>query len=433
MNGIANKTRKVAYIISHYPKVSHSFIRREILELERTGFEVVRIAMRGWDSELADPDDLAERDKTIFILRKGAIRLGLGLCAEAIRHPRRFLGAALIALKMMRGSDRPIPWHLIYLAEASSIAPLIRRTGIAHLHAHFGTNPAEVAVLVAALTGTTYSFTVHGPEEFDKVHSVHLARKAKSAAFVVAISSYCRSQIFRVIPHGLWQKVKVIHCGLEESFFENEPPEAPLNNRLVCVGRLTEAKGQLLLVEAVGELSRDGVSVELTLVGDGELRGEIERLIAQYRIGDHVTITGWASGEQVRRAILDSRAVVLPSFAEGLPVVLMEALALGRPVISTYVDGTPELVDGCTGWLVPAGSKSDLISAIRRCLDSDAATLRTMGQQGRKRVQDRHRVTVQARLLAALFDGVLEADRRATASVPAPRLPLAEVHETRVC
>jgi colanic acid/amylovoran biosynthesis glycosyltransferase len=432
MNGIANKTRKVAYIISHYPKVSHSFIRREILELERTGFEVIRIAMRGWDCELADPDDIAELDKTNFVLRNGAIRLGFGLCAEAIRHPRRFFGAALIALKMMRGSDRPIPWHLIYLAEASWIAPLIRRAGIAHLHAHFGTNPAEVAALVAALTGVTYSFTVHGPEEFDKVHSVHLARKARGAAFVVAISSYCRSQIFRVIPHSLWQKVKVIHCGLEESFFENEPPEAPLNNRLVCVGRLSEAKGQLLLVEAVGELCRDGVSVELTLVGDGELRGEIERLIERYRIGERVTITGWASGEQVRRAILDSRAVVLPSFAEGLPVVLMEALALGRPVISTYVDGTPELVvDGCTGWLVPAGSKSDLVRAIKRCLNSDGATLYNMALQGRKRVRDRHRVTVQVRLLAGLFDGVLEADRRATAGASAPRLPLAKVHETR--
>lgn len=400
--------RSVAYILNHYPKVSHTFIRREILELERRGFRIVRFAMRGWKDQLVDPDDLAEVNRTSFVLRAGATGLACACAMIFIRSPRRFASAAWLAATMMRGSDRLAIWHLIYLAEACWITRQIKKHQIGHLHAHFGTNPAEVALLVAVLANVSYSFTVHGPEEFDKVHSIHLAKKVERAAFVVAISSFCRSQIYRVIAHQLWSKVKVVHCGVDDAFGGVNRLEVPRSNRLVCVGRLCEQKGQLLLIEAVRDLAGDGRDFKVVLVGDGELRPELEAMIARYNLERYVEITGWASAERVKREIFSAQAVVLPSFAEGLPLALIEAMAVGRPVITTFVNGIPELVvDGKTGWLFPAGSKSDIVTAIRSCLDAPRELLEEMARNGRERVLQRHDLSRQAELLAGLFSSEL--------------------------
>jgi len=188
-------------------------------------------------------------------------------------------------------------------------------------------------------------------------------------------------------------------------------PDVP---RVCCVGRLNEQKGHTLLIEAVAKLVREGVDVQLVLVGDGELRGAIEKRIAELGMQANVTITGWASGDVVRREILASRAMVLPSFAEGLPVVIMEALALGRPVISTYVAGIPELIEpGVCGWLAPAGSVDATAEAIRECLATDVKTLTRMGAEGRRRVLAMHDVRESARRLKALLEG------RAPEEIPA--------------
>lgn len=394
----------VAYIVSHYPKVSHSFIRREILELEQRGLRIFRVSMRGWDVPLVDPEDIAELKRTTFVLKAGDVQILLAVLVQAITSPIRFYSAALLALQMMRGSDRPAIWHLFYLAEACWIAPQIRKRNISHLHAHFGTNPAEVAALTAILANVTYSFTVHGPEEFDKVHSIHLATKVERAAFTVAISSYCRSQIYRVTDYRLWNRIKVVHCGIDTGFAKLDTIESPGNNKLVCVGRLSEQKGQLLLVEAMADLSRERQDFELVLVGDGEFREPIETLIAKHGLSKQVRITGWATAEQVKHEMLNARAVILPSFAEGLPVVLMEAMILGRPVLSTFVAGIPELVvDGKTGWLFPAGSKRDMLDSIRKCLAAPVGVLQEMGRCGRARALERHDLSRQADLLLELF------------------------------
>jgi glycosyltransferase involved in cell wall biosynthesis len=321
-----------------------------------------------------------------------------------IASPVRFCSAALLAFRMMRGSDRLAIWHLFYLAEACWIAPRIRRYDITHLHAHFGTNPAEVAALTAILANVTFSFTVHGPEEFDKVHSIHLAKKVERATFTIAISSSCRSQIYRVTDHRVWKKIKVVHCGIDQEFARLPKIESLESNKLVCVGRLCEQKGQLLLVEAIADLAREGRNFELVLIGDGELRQPIEKLVAEYELANHVRITGWSTAAQVKQEMLNARAVILPSFAEGLPVVLMEAMVLAKPVLSTFVAGIPELVlDQETGWLFPAGSKREMLAAIRNCLDFPAARLAAMGAMGRERALERHSLSHQADLLAEYF------------------------------
>ncbi|MFT3731277.1 MAG: glycosyltransferase [Hyphomicrobium sp.] len=395
---------RVAYLINQYPKVSHSFIRREIEALEREGIEVERIALRGWDGELLDPQDLNERARTRYVLRDGAAPILWAAARRLLTRPAAFIRAFTLACRMSKRSERPLGVHLIYLAEACRIAAWLEQSGARHLHAHFGTNSAEVAMLVNALGGPAWSFTVHGPEEFDKAPLLGLAEKASRAAFVVAISSYGRSQLFRLLPKERWPNVHVVHCGIDCAFYESHATPPSDTRRLVCVGRLTEQKGQLLLVEAARKLRENGIDFDLVLVGDGDMRSEIEALIARYELTAHVRITGWMSSEQVRAEILSARALVLPSFAEGLPVVLMEAMALGRPVISTYIAGIPELVrDDVDGWLAPAGDVDALTEAMRKCLDSPLEALASMGSRARARAIERHDAHRQALALATLF------------------------------
>ena len=394
---------KIAYFINQYPKVSHSFIRREILALERQGFEVQRLALRGWDTAVPDHEDRLERDRTRYVLRRGAAALALPMLRRLLLAPVRFLAAARLAVEMSRQSkDRSLPYHIAYLAEACVILSWLREFGARHIHAHFGTNSTEIAMLVHALGGPPFSFTVHGPDEF--LRPMGLAEKIHRAAFVVAISNYGRSQLYLTLPHKDWPKVKIVHCGLEKEFYDVSPTPLPIAPRLVCVGRLSEAKGQLLLVEAVARLAAKGIPCELVLVGDGPLRGELENLIEKYGLGKHVRITGWVGSNEVRDEILAARALVLPSFAEGLPVVIMEAMALRRPVLTTYIAGIPELVrSGENGWLFPAGSLEDLTDAMEACLAMPPEQLRNIGEAGRRRVIARHSIDIEAGKLSGLY------------------------------
>lgn len=395
---------RVAYLVNHYPKVSHSFIRREIQALERQDVEVLRFSVRGHDDTLVDPGDLEERKRTEYVLRAGALRIVLAVLGTLVGSPARFLGALRLALRMARRAERPLPLHLVYLAEACFLARRLRGRGVMHLHAHFGTNSAEVAMLVRELGGPPFSFTVHGPEEFDKPEFLGLARKIEKAAFVVAISSFGRSQLYRQTTAENWPKIEVVHCGLEPAFHEGAASAAASAPRLVCVGRLCEQKGQLLLLDAARRLAAEGVSFELVLAGDGEMRPEIERRIRDFGLAEHVKITGWISSARVREEILASRALVMPSFAEGLPVAIMESMALGRPVLSTYVAGIPELVrEERDGWLVPAGDAEALAAAMKSCLDASEERLLEMGTSARERVLLRHDIDREAAKLRRAF------------------------------
>lgn len=395
---------RITYFINQYPKVSHSFIRREILALERLDMTVQRIALRGGKDELVDQEDLKEQANTHYVLESRMSALLSSVLKALALNPIRFLLSFKLALKMGWNADRPLVFHLIYFAEACQAFLWMRSFGSQHVHAHFGSNSAEVVMLAHALGGPPYSFTVHGPEEFDKPQTLKLAEKIRQASFVVAISSFGRSQLYRWIAHECWYKVKIVHCGLEQSFYDVAPSQPSHKARLVCVGRLCEQKGQLLLLEACRNLKEKGLEFELVLAGDGEMRPEVERAIKAYGLDANVKITGWISSKQVRDEILASQAMVLPSFAEGLPVVIMEAMALKRPVISTYIAGIPELViPGENGWLVPAGSVQELSAVIEEVLSATTQQLTAMGEAAYIRVTQRHNIDTEAGKLAALF------------------------------
>jgi colanic acid/amylovoran biosynthesis glycosyltransferase len=411
---------RIAYLINQYPKVSHSFIRREILALERKGFQITRIALRGWEEKLFDDEDHSERELTHYVLRNSKFALIAATLLVMVTRPIQFLHALAVIFQIGRRAERPLPVHLIYLTEACFLVRLIKNESIQHVHAHFGTNSAEVAMLSHILGGPSWSFTVHGPEEFDKALSIGLPEKLKRCVFVVAVSSYGRSQLFRYIDHEHWSKVKVVHCGIDPNFFSDQH-DLPLPAKtLICVGRLCEQKGQLFLVEASKILIDRGVRFNLVLAGDGEMRPAIEALIRQHKLESVIRITGWISGDQVRREILVARALVLPSFAEGLPVVIMEAMALGRPVISTFVAGIPELVrQDENGWLVPASDRDALVNAMQDCLDRSSSELEALGLAAKKLVVEMHDVNKEAAKLGRLFEDTLKSYDMGP--IPSPR------------
>ncbi len=394
---------KIGYFTNQYPAVSHSFIRREIRAIEALGMSVQRYALRPM-SGLVDPDDHAEQQLTRYVLQAGAVEIARCLAVAAFLSPLKAARAFALAVKIGWRSDRGILRHLGYLLEAVVLADWSRRDAIDHLHAHFGTNAAAIAMLAWCLSGIRYSFTAHGPDEFERAPLLSLDTKLEHAAFVVCVSAFGRSQYMRWTPSSLWHKIVIIHCGLDSAFFDCPAQPVPAAPRLVCIGRLSEQKAQLILIEAARGLRDAGVTFELVLGGDGPLRRQIEDAVAQFGLQRQVTITGWISGPAVRREIEASRALVLPSFAENMPVVIMEALVLRRPVISTYIAGIPELVqDRRTGWLVPAGDIEALTLAMREALEAPIERLTEMGNAGRAHVLKEHDATTEAKKLISLF------------------------------
>ena len=404
---------KIAYLVNRYPTTSHTFIRREIRALEQHGVEVSRISVPDTRSELVDPDDIDEAGRTRVVLVGSLLRLAGALVWDAATRPAKFAKALRTAISMARRSERGLLRHLAYLAESCVVRRWLSDDAVDHVHAHFGTNSTTVAMLVHRLGGPTYSFTVHGPEEFDRPHEISLTEKIRDAQFVVAISRFGRSQLMRWCPHDQWTKIQIVRCGIDSQFLA-APVTRPTNaRRLVNIGRLCEQKGQLLHIRAAAELIKEGLLDELVLVGDGPLRDPIEKEISANEIGEYVRLVGWLDSGQIRDEISASRALVLPSFAEGLPVVIMESLALARPVISTYVAGIPELIEpGESGWLVPAGSVKHLVDAMREVLEASPDQLQMMGENGRNRVALQHDVTLEAAKLARLFAGEPQARPR---------------------
>lgn len=397
---------KIAYVVNTYPRPSHSFIRREIRALEAQGHEVLRLAMRADPAPLVEADDRAEAAATLRVLEQG----GGALLRSLAFPPGRLLRTVRLAVACGRRGRGGVPGtggvlrHMVYLAEAAFVARHCRAEGVEHIHAHFGTNSATVAMLAHVLSGIPYSFTVHGPEEFDAPRALSLGVKMRHAAFTVAISSFGRSQLMRWADFADWPRLKVVHCGIDPARFAEPAPLPPGSGRMVAIGRLSEQKGQMLLIEALALAIRQAPDLHLTLVGDGELRGPIEAAIATHRLGPHVRLTGWLDEAGVRAELAAAHALVLPSFAEGLPMVAMEAMAAARPVLATAIAGVPELVrPGDTGWLVPAGDAGGLAAAMVALAATPPDRLAAMGAAGRSRVLERHDAVQEAARLAGLM------------------------------
>lgn len=390
---------RIAYLCNRYPAISHSFVRREIAGMEAAGHIVERYTVRA-PADLLDAGDRAEAERTTAILAAGASGLLAALLAATFRAPRRFADAAALALRGAGASPGALVRHLAYLAEAAWLVRRFRAHPVDHLHVHFGTNPATVARLAHRLGGPPWSFTAHGPDEFDRAQALDLRGKVADARLAVAISSFGASQLMRWSDPADWSRIVVARCGVDADFLKAASVPAPAAPRFATVARLNGQKGLPLLIEAAALLRARGRDFRLDIAGDGELKDVLARQIEAVGLTQQVRLLGPLDGAGVRRLIEGARAFVLPSFAEGLPVVLMEALALERPVIATAIAGTPELVDDTVGWLVPAGSAGAVADAMEAAIDAPGTAIVAMGRAGRARVAERHDAARNARVLA---------------------------------
>ena len=383
---------RIAYLVNCYPAVSHSFIRREIAAIEEAGGTILRFSVRSANlAALPDARDRLEYDKTTVILSQHWLRLIFGMLGKMVSSPGRFYEAIRIAFAHSTFRMSDVIRRVAYIAEASWLTTQLIENKISHLHTHFGTNSAMVARLSRKLGGPPYSFTVHGPDEFDKPVEIDLKGKVADSAFCVAISSFGRGQLMRWSDLADWKMIEVVRCGVDDDFLRKRQ-SSPIsdNPRFCAVARLSGQKGIPLLVEAAARVKKEGHLFTIELIGDGEMRDQIDEMIKRYDVQDTVIVTGWANSEEIVQRLLNAKAMVLPSFAEGLPVVIMEALALERPVIVTAIAGTPELVNNDCGWLIPSGSVDALADAMISALQSSSRELGAMGVIGRKRVLEFH-------------------------------------------
>lgn len=391
----------LAYLTAQYPAMSHTFILREIAGLRREGMTISTFSVRQTPPEQhIGPEEKAEAAQTFSILPDGLKpnRL-LSALAAALRNYRPFAQAMRLAMKTRAPGIKAFGYQMVYLVEAMLLAQELRKRGVDHLHAHFANACATVAMLAAVLAEIPFSFTLHGPSDLAEPKQWRLDEKIARADFVSCISYFARSQAMLLSAPAHWEKLQIVRCAIEPDRYKpTPPPDAPIH--FAFVGRLAPVKGLRVLVEAFKALQKNYPDAQITVVGDGPDREWLEK---QAKDIPNITLTGALSQDRVAEVLAQAHALVLPSFAEGVPVVLMEAMAAGRPVIATQVAGVSELVETeVNGLIVPPGHLDALINALET-IASDPAKRERMGQNGRDKVTKDFNIAVEAPKLAAHF------------------------------
>lgn len=386
-----------------YPITSTTFIRREMEALEALGLSIKRYAVRHWGEVLVDPLDIADQARTHYLLTGNTTRLFLSFFIVLLTNSIGLYRGFGLWITVCRNAGGFSVKHFAYLLQATYFYRKSQQDQIEHVHVHFSTNATTVAMIAHAMGGVSYSFTAHGPDEFVDPTTISMHLKVQHAAFVVAISNYCRVQLVRFSSYAYWDKIVIAHCGIHLNEFVPSFTFDADNQSFVCVGRLCPQKAQLLFPPAVAALKSEFPKLHIHLIGDGESRRALEASIKQHQVESFFTLHGWKANIEVREMVKQNRALLLPSFAEGLPVVIMEAFALGRPVISTYIAGIPELVDERCGWMIPAGSIEAISQAIRSALQASPKELTVKGKEGRYRVEREHNLkTIAPKLLSTI-------------------------------
>ncbi len=401
---------KIAYLTSIYARASDTFIRNEVIELRARGHEVFTFSIRREaNDQNVSTEVAAEQSTTDYILEKSPLTLILTFFAVFFKSPFQILSAFKLAWKTRALGLRGAFLQLAYLVEAAYLAHRMQAVGIEIVHNHIAENSANVAMLSSAMSGIPYSMTVHGPGIFFHPKHWALGEKIARSAFTATITSFCKSQCMLFSDAQFWHKLHIVRCSVGKSFDVSNIQPIPEAPRLVFVGRLCAEKGLPILVEAVAQHVEAGGKCELVLIGDGPLRKEIETIIERRKLQGAIKILGWKGSVEVRAEIERCRALVLPSFAEGLPVVIMEAFALGRPVVTTQIAGIPELViDQVNGWLVPAGSVERLVQALGQVTMATPSAIQQMGERASVRLRELHDFNTEVDKLESLFKAAIK-------------------------
>ncbi len=432
------KPTRIAYLVSRYPAVSHTFILREVRQLRELGFDIVPMSVNSPDRALSDMNaDEFEETRRTFYLKSAGLEAAAATLAWALTHRPVACLKGLMAAWRLRKSFGLVK-SLAYGVEAAMVVREMQRQGTEHLHVHFASAAASVALLAQQAFGIRLSMTVHGPDEFDNVVGQALAQKVAAADAIVCISDFARAQLMRLSEPRHWGKLSVARLGVDlthhvpaasttASVFTATTPARPRAPHMLCVGRLTPAKGQRLLLQAFAALPSDLAHTVLTVVGAGPDDADLQTLARELGIAHRVTFTGAQSEAQVLAHMQSADLFCLPSFAEGIPVVLMEAMACAVPCLSTTACGIPELVGhGEHGLLVRPGDVFGLTVAMVSLL-RDTALRQRMGRAGRAQVSALYDLNRNIHDLADTLRQMPQAQRSRQALTASPALSLDRV------
>lgn len=397
--------RRLAYLVSRYPAVSHTFILREVRALRARGFSIDVASINPPDRAEANmtPDEIEETGRTYYIKRHG-LRGALAAHLAALRRPAAYARGLAYALRLGGWNLRQIVYELFYFTEALMLASWMRSRGLQHLHVHFATAAANVGLLLKHSQGIGLSLTVHGPDEFYDAPGQLLGEKLQAADFVICIGRFARSQVMKLSPASHWHKFEICPLGVDPERYAPQPRERtgqPFT--VLCVGRLTPAKGQRILIDAAWQLAAAGRDFRLVMIGTGPDASDLKAAVRVYGLETKVTFTGALNQEEVARWYARADAFALPSFAEGIPVVLMEAMASGLPCVTTRITGIPELIrDGQDGLLVTPSDSGELAVALERLMD-DRHLRGRLAAAGRARVREHYHLDVNVARLGGIF------------------------------
>lgn len=398
----------ITYLTGSYPMVSHTFILREVLELRKLGMRIHTASIRRPEQNDVLGVEEAEALAQTFYVAERIMNPFSALAASLScfrRWPRGWLAAAKLAWRTRAPGAMAGVRQLAYFLEANVLADHLRKNGSTHIHNHFADSSCTVAMLASQISGVSYSFTIHGPTEFFEAPRWRLDEKVARAEFVACISHFARSQLMLFSDQSQWKKLTIVHCGVNPAGYGRRP-RRPYGKRILFVGRLTAVKGTLLLLDAVAAARSAHLDLTLTIIGDGQDRSKLEAKARALGLSDLVSFLGYQNQSAVAEQLEDADLLVLPSFAEGVPIVLMEAMASRLPVIASRVGGVQELVEhGVSGFVIPPGDVDELAASIVRLLD-DPRLCASMGAAGRAKVEAEFSIRGQADALATAFDSM---------------------------
>jgi glycosyltransferase involved in cell wall biosynthesis len=396
---------RMAYLVSRYPAVSHTFILREVLQLRQRGFDIEVASINAPDSAEQDmgAEERGEAGRTYYVKRHGILG-AIAAHLHGLSRPAAWLRGLRFALGLGGWDLQRKAYGLFYFTEALMLARWMDSRGMKHLHVHFASAAANVALVLKQFAPVGLSLTVHGPDEFYDAPGQWLPEKIAAADFIVCIGAYARGQLMHLSPPSQWHKFEICPLGVDPERYL--PVRRTLSARpftILCVGRLTPAKGQRILIKACHKLHRSGRTLRLVLVGSGPDEAQLKSAVAANGLEHVVRFTGALNQTEVRAWYARADAFALASFAEGIPVVLMEAMASAIPCVSTRITGIPELIrDGEDGLLVTPSDTDELAAALARLMD-DAPLRHYLGRSGRARVQQKYNLVRNVERLGGVF------------------------------
>lgn len=396
--------RNIAYLVSEYPSISHTFIFREIQTLRGLGFCINTASIRKPKAlQKMTEDEQKEAKETLYIKTSSFFKTSWVHIYLLLLSPGKFFFMLKEAILLTYRGSGNIVKGFAYFLEAGILIHWMHQKEISHVHVHFA-NPASTVALIASKYGTIlYSISFHGPDVFYNVDAGLLSEKIKMAIFSRCISYYCQSQLMRLVPHEYWSRFGIVRCGVDPEVYLPRPEPKKEFPEILCVGRLVPAKGQHILIKACSKLKNRGEKFHLTFVGDGEDYSSLQSIVKQLGISDIISFTGAIGQEAVHRYYNQANIFVLASFAEGVPVVLMEAMAKEIASISTLITGIPELIeDGKDGVLVAPSNINSFADKLQELLNNKPLR-RSLGKNGRQKVLLKYNLKENCKLMADLF------------------------------